>query len=46
MYEGLYLETSLDGLYRAGAVTGHALEEEQPGLLVQDGVRGSKRKVI
>jgi len=34
------LEASFDGLHRAGALTGHALEEEQPGLLDEDGVRG------
>ena len=38
-----YLETSLDGLHRAGAVAGHALEEEEPGLLVEDGVGGPAR---
>ena len=36
-----YLETSLDGLHRAGAVAGHALEEEETTLLGQDGVGGS-----
>merc|ERR1719264_470562 len=35
------LETGLDGLDTAGGVTGHALQEEQPSLLVQDRVRGS-----
>ena len=35
-----YLETSLDGLDRARTVTCHALQEEQPGLLVEDGVGG------
>merc|ERR1719264_1845248 len=35
------LETGLDGLDTAGGVTGHALQEEQPCLLVQDRVRGS-----
>merc|ERR1719250_80867 len=34
------LEPSLNGLDRAGAVAGHALEEEQPGFLIQDGVGG------
>ena len=32
------LKSCLDGLNRTGAVTRHALEEEQPSLLVQDGV--------
>ena len=36
-----YLETSLDGLHGAGAVAGHALEEEETTLLGQDGVGGS-----
>ena len=36
-----YLETGLDSLDTAGGVTGHALQEEQPCLLVQDRVRGS-----
>merc|ERR1719264_767464 len=35
------LESGLDGLDTAGGVTGHALQEEQPSLLVQDRVRGS-----
>merc|ERR1719264_1870797 len=35
------LETGLDGLDTARGVTGHALQEEQPRLLVQDRVRGS-----
>ena len=35
------LETGLDGLHRAPRVTGHALQEEQPALLVEDGVGGS-----
>merc|ERR1719264_1308533 len=35
------LETGLDGLDTAGGVTGHALQEEQPSLLVQDRLRGS-----
>ena len=39
-----YLETSLDGLHRAGAVAGHALEEEETTLLGQDGVGGSGHK--
>ena len=36
-----HLETGLDGLDAAGGVAGHALQEEQPRLLVQDRVRGS-----
>ena len=36
-----HLETGLDGLDTAGGVAGHALQEEQPRLLVQDRVRGS-----
>ena len=36
-----HLETGLDGLHAAGGVAGHALQEEQPRLLVQDRVRGS-----
>ena len=36
-----YLEPSLDGLHGAGAVAGHALEEEETTLLGQDGVGGS-----
>lgn len=32
------LETGLDALDRAPRVAGHALQEEQPRLLVQDGV--------
>ena len=39
-----YLETSLDGLHGAGAVAGHALEEEETTLLGQDGVGGSGHK--
>merc|ERR1719264_1702492 len=35
------LKAGLDGLDTAGGVTGHALQEEQPSLLVQDRVRGS-----
>merc|ERR1719264_1140929 len=35
------LETGLDGLDTARGVAGHALQEEQPRLLVQDRVRGS-----
>ena len=35
------LETGLDGLDRTPGVAGHALEEEQTGLLVQNGVRRS-----
>jgi hypothetical protein len=35
------LEAGLDGLDTAGGVAGHALQEEQTSLLVQDGVRGS-----
>merc|ERR1719264_104542 len=35
------LETGLDGLDTARGVTGHALQEEQPRLFVQDRVRGS-----
>ena len=38
-----YLETGLDSLDTAGGVTGHALQEEQPRLLVQDRVRRSGR---
>ena len=36
------LESSLDGLDRATGVTSHALQEEQPRLLVENRVRGSK----
>ena len=32
------LETGFDGLYGTAGVTGHALQEEEPGLLVEDGV--------
>ena len=39
--EGCHLETGLDGLDTARGVAGHALQEEQPRLLVQDSVRGS-----
>ena len=42
----IYLEPSLDSLDRAGAVAGHALEEEQPGFLIQDGVGGPGQNVI
>ena len=35
------LESGLDGLHRAAGVAGHALEEEQPALLLQDGVGGA-----
>ena len=38
-----HLETGLDGLHAAGGVAGHALQEEQPRLLVQDRVRRSGR---
>ena len=38
-----HLKSCFDGLNRAGAVTRHALEEEQPGLLVEDGVGGPAR---
>ena len=38
-----HLETGLDGLHAAGGVAGHALQEEQPRLLVQDRVRRSAR---
>ena len=37
------LKSCLDGLNGTGAVTRHALEEEQPGLLVEDGVGGPAR---
>ena len=36
-----HLETGLDGLDTTRGVAGHALQEEQPRLLVQDCVRGS-----
>ena len=36
-----HLEACFDGLDRAGAVAGHALEEEETTLLGQDGVGGS-----
>ena len=39
-FQAHHLETGLDGLDTARGVAGHALEEEQPGLLVEDGVRG------
>merc|ERR1719374_393101 len=32
------LEAGLDGLHRARGVARHALKEEEPGLLVEDGV--------
>ena len=35
------LEPGLDGLHRAPRVARHALQEEQPRLLVQDGVGGT-----
>ena len=38
-----HLKSCFDGLNRAGAVTRHALEEEQPGLLIEDGVGGPAR---
>ena len=37
------LESGLDGLHRAPGVAGHALEEEQAGLLVENGVGGAAR---
>ena len=40
-FQAHHLETGLDGLDTARGVAGHALQEEQPRLLVQDRVRGS-----
>ena len=42
-FQQSYLKSCFDGLNRAGAVTRHALEEEQPGLLIEDGVGGPAR---
>lgn len=36
----VHLESSFDGLHGAGAVAGHALEEEEATLLVEDGIGG------
>ena len=41
IFKRRHLETGLDGLDTARGVAGHALQEEQPRLLVQDRVRGS-----
>ena len=41
-----YLETSFDGLDTTRWVTGHALQEEQTRLFVQDRVRGSKSEMF
>ncbi len=40
------LETGLDGLDRTSGMAGHALQEEQTGLLVQNGVRRSGINLI
>ena len=40
------LETGLDGLDRTSGMAGHALQEEQTGLLVQNGVRRSRINLI
>ena len=37
-FSGDGLKTGLNGLHRAGGMAGHALQEEEPGLLVEDGV--------
>ena len=42
----IHLEPSFDGLHRAGAVAGHALEEVEASLLVQDGVGGPETDIL
>ena len=37
-FAGDGLEPGFDGLHRAGGMAGHALQEEESGLLVEDSV--------